>query len=97
MGKISILSEKPISQEIDENVEFETIGLIKQYTVFSENELDQHQLAYDVFKTAKYVSLISSTHIGEDAGYIYVVQTTSYSAEEQMEINLYGEEDILEY
>lgn len=87
----AILLTENITPALENEEEFEYSRKVERVTLFNTTEIDQHDLAYTVFKNAKFVNLEHSYNIGH-SGFIYVVNVTYPSCEEREYDMAYGDD-----
>lgn len=87
----SILSTENITPPCENEEEYEYVRKVERVTLFNKTAIDQYNMAYNVFKSAKLVNIMSSHKIGT-TGYIYEVQVTYPSCEEQEYDYAYGDD-----
>ena len=91
MKNVQVLKEKNVTPTTTDD--FASVNQIKEITLFSTDELSQYDLAYDVFKEAKLVSVIDCQPLGtDDDSFIYKVRVVYYSPDEHFDNMAYGED-----
>ena len=94
---VVIIDSKDITEydEQDEDSHFNTPKKML-YVITSPRELDQHSMAYDVFKEATNVVILEETTMptcNDEEKYVYKVQVVTPSGEEAEERGIYGDRD----
>jgi len=92
---------EPIPQEVEDDEDEDAIDDYLythrkkvRYILYAKEELDQHTLAYEIFRNAKYVNVINMKPAGK--GFVYEIQVTNQSREDQ-EMEDRGENDYDDY
>ena len=87
----AILLQENITPPLKDGEDFEYVRKVERVTLFNKEPIDQHDLAYTVFKSAKYVNVINEYPIGQ-SGFIYVINVTYPSPEEREYEDAYGDD-----
>lgn len=89
--KFNSLKIENITPKCENEDEYEYVSKVELVTLFVDRKIDQHDMAYQVFKNAKLVSILNCTPTG-DGDYIYKVKVTYPSMEEQEYDYAYGDD-----
>jgi len=87
----AILLQENITPPPADGEDFEYVRKVERVTLFNKEPIDQHDLAYTVFKSAKFVNVVNEYQLGT-TGYVYEVQVTYPSCEEREYEMAYGDD-----